>query len=515
MKTRRNAWLSLFSLLVFAASATGQPGQDFRILDLERELTLFSASIGSGARSLAMGGAFIAIADDGTAASWNPAGLGVLEESEFAFNWQPVFSETLTKPATRVVATAPVSTDAEILFADTGETRLSRTSQTVDFLSLAAPFRIGGRKLVPQFSFHRVVPSLDAEFQGSPSEAIVACGIDCRERQVIEGSAVVESNGGIDLYAASLGVQLRENLFLGASLNWWRGDTRSRIDGISTQLSSGEDTPELDAVETELRTLGSFEQNDRLSGFNVNLGTILALSPRVHVGAVFKTPFQMHRRGVAENRTSFLIRSTRDPSALAYRALSLEVTATSEGDIDWPATVGVGLAWFPSNVATISTDFTWSNWSAARYDETLTLTNSLEPEPAVTRREDLYPSDRQVDAWQYRLGGELVMVGPSVAKLLAIPLRGGLVLDRQYFLDFKGDTVLGRGVSGGFGLVWSQLTIDFAYSYAFAPREPAARVEEIVLGSNEIAVPFEGFRQEPGEGRFSRHKVLLTAILRF
>ncbi|MCJ7810524.1 MAG: hypothetical protein MUP26_09715, partial [Desulfobulbaceae bacterium] len=31
--------------------------------------------VGSGARALGMGGAFIAIADDATAASWNPAGL--------------------------------------------------------------------------------------------------------------------------------------------------------------------------------------------------------------------------------------------------------------------------------------------------------------------------------------------------------------------------------------------------------------------------------------------------------
>ena len=30
--------------------------------------------IGSGARALGMGGAFIAVADDATAASWNPGG---------------------------------------------------------------------------------------------------------------------------------------------------------------------------------------------------------------------------------------------------------------------------------------------------------------------------------------------------------------------------------------------------------------------------------------------------------
>ena len=47
--------------------------------------------VGSGARALGMGGAFIAIADDATAASWNPGGLTQLERPEMSlvynFNW--------------------------------------------------------------------------------------------------------------------------------------------------------------------------------------------------------------------------------------------------------------------------------------------------------------------------------------------------------------------------------------------------------------------------------------------
>ena len=41
--------------------------------------------VGSGARAQGMGGAFIAVADDATAASWNPAGLVQLERPEFSF----------------------------------------------------------------------------------------------------------------------------------------------------------------------------------------------------------------------------------------------------------------------------------------------------------------------------------------------------------------------------------------------------------------------------------------------
>ena len=40
--------------------------------------------VGSGARAIGMGGAFIGIADDATAASWNPAGLIQLDKPELS-----------------------------------------------------------------------------------------------------------------------------------------------------------------------------------------------------------------------------------------------------------------------------------------------------------------------------------------------------------------------------------------------------------------------------------------------
>ena len=49
--------------------------------------TIFSAPLpsGSGARALGLAGAFTAVADDATAASWDPAGLTQLERPEFSF----------------------------------------------------------------------------------------------------------------------------------------------------------------------------------------------------------------------------------------------------------------------------------------------------------------------------------------------------------------------------------------------------------------------------------------------
>ena len=52
--------------------------------------TIFAAPLpsGSGARALGVAGAFTAIADDATAASWNPGGLIQLERPEISFVWR-------------------------------------------------------------------------------------------------------------------------------------------------------------------------------------------------------------------------------------------------------------------------------------------------------------------------------------------------------------------------------------------------------------------------------------------
>jgi len=42
-------------------------------------------NVGAGARALGMGGAFVAVADDGTAAYWSPGGLSLLKSREVAF----------------------------------------------------------------------------------------------------------------------------------------------------------------------------------------------------------------------------------------------------------------------------------------------------------------------------------------------------------------------------------------------------------------------------------------------
>jgi len=71
--------LTIILLLVFANRAiAGKYAAEF-------------LRIGVGSRALGMGGAFVAIADDGTASYWNPAGLGNLKRHQFLFSHVQMF----------------------------------------------------------------------------------------------------------------------------------------------------------------------------------------------------------------------------------------------------------------------------------------------------------------------------------------------------------------------------------------------------------------------------------------
>ncbi|MBI4668096.1 MAG: UPF0164 family protein [Elusimicrobia bacterium] len=51
-------------------------------------------SYGAGGRALAMGGAFYGLADDATAAYWNPAGLAGLERKELVAMYAQLYADT-------------------------------------------------------------------------------------------------------------------------------------------------------------------------------------------------------------------------------------------------------------------------------------------------------------------------------------------------------------------------------------------------------------------------------------
>jgi long-subunit fatty acid transport protein len=104
-----------------------------------RPPSIFSPPIarGSGARALGVAGAFTAVADDATAASWNPAGLIQLEKPEASF----MFRET------RVVQEHHLESESFSV----GEDKFD--DENLNYMSAVCPFRLGDRNFVCSLNY--------------------------------------------------------------------------------------------------------------------------------------------------------------------------------------------------------------------------------------------------------------------------------------------------------------------------------------------------------------------------
>jgi hypothetical protein len=162
---------------------------------------------GSGAPAAGMANAFIAVSDDGTAASWNPAGLGQLRKPELS-----VVSTT-----SGITLRAEGFRTRDDLSAFT-TARSSYQSTYLDFASLAVPVTLWGRPVTFQGAWRRLytldyreVISLNRE--PLAPEAPPPARIDANSDVL----------GSVDLVSMAGAVKLTPRLALGGSFNLWRG----------------------------------------------------------------------------------------------------------------------------------------------------------------------------------------------------------------------------------------------------------------------------------------------------
>lgn len=461
MKTRKGH-LRIVSVLPFAWLALSTPGAaQTKESAVIKEASLFGASVGSGARALGMGGAFIAVADDATASSWNPAGLCVLEKPEASFvgRAQGKFT-TDYAPYTYTFRSFSETYD------ERGDLQtISQKGRGFEFASVTYPFRAGSLKVVPQLNYQRAV---DLSFDPTSTYAFgwndVFLGFPSRAQHT--GTIEGDFSGGLDVYAISLGLGFTPKIYLGATLNLWRkGSDGTRTTRETENYSDPFGTDNF--TFTRVRT-----SNETFKGTNFNAGILLKPTDKFRLGAVYKSRFDM------SHDLEFTRKTTTAFSGGG--SITSQIGLTENGTIKWPWTVGVGVAVLPTDVLTLSADYTTSKWSSADYDLTQVIrTTSTSGNTSVrtftgtllwptlsnpARPEENFFNPFQRDTVQVRAGAEYVIKKPNFAKLVVLPLRVGFYTDRQYFKDTPNlGNVDFTGVTGGFGLVWSRLSLDFAY----------------------------------------------------
>ncbi len=374
-------------------------------LDLQASLNVVQ---GSGARALGMGGAFLARADDATAASWNPAGLSYLRLPEVSFVWLHSSLNTQARDAAGNLVT-----------------RDERTGSAPDFVALALPYNLGRASGSAQISYQRVI-SFTSD----------------RTITEVDGTRTVNSSGGFDVIALGTGLKLSRTLRAGFTVNHWFNGYKQLV------------------IRDQRRGPTRQNANFDLSGWNYHVGLMWSPWESLNLGAVVKTGF-MADVSLARSRVDKFSGGGTTTNAYSRDDLRLKL----------PGAVGLGASWRPKSNLTMSLDFTRTNWSDGLIFNFFTLarTERGQPAPVPSAPLDFFPrlpyptlNDRkQKDTKQVRAGIEYVILSSR----LKWPVRAGYFTDEQFFRAADGTAPTFDGFTLGAGVIVSRLLFDVAYVY--------------------------------------------------
>lgn len=433
--------------LLHAQAPQPDPNLVFFLL-AEQSRTAFTLQ-GAGARAIGTGGAFIAVADDATAVSFNPAGLAQLLRPEFSavgkqLNRRQDFQRF---------------TGAEVSFDDSASSD-SRTSP--DFWSFTLPWKHNGLNYTVQLSHQRI---FDFSFR-SDREFNSRIGTSPRKNR-----QYLDQRGGVNLWSAAFGAELSPRLLLGGSLNLWRGSWSFKSDSLAMTPAG--------APLTEL----SFQQDNSFKGFNWSLGTIWR-SEYVNLGAVYRSAFSADygftNTVVFADYTGTVGSSEDRAPAQTFR-------------LDWPESLGAGLGIHPHPRWLVTADWTRIRWSR-------TVIHADRSPYDGRNFFDLETATRTPDIVDFHSGTEwIAYLGDRVV----IPVRAGFFREPQPLVDRKtGEQRVFKGWTAGFGVKSGALTLDVAFKKSDAIRK-VSRMQFTSAGTTSYTV---------GEENLDERRVYLSII---
>lgn len=480
--------------------------------------TIFSAPLpsGSGARALGVSGAFTAVADDATAASWNPAGLIQLERPEFSVVYR------LKQEYNRHWSGDPdYRVGDDEYFGD-----------ALNYLSFVWPFRFLERNMVVSLNLQEVydfTQRFHARFSDSgttrdrqvredttsdivPSQHILPQGfvtvteyLTTRQittmNQLLYSSTLgrmsFDQEGSIYAFTPALAVEVTPKFSLGVAVNVYQngifgsGDIRSHTgaryngtmdsttditderytDGtyqytgmyisptVSYPISGSGDVDPYETTDTHrdtttLRYEGYYDVYDNIDDFRGVNATFGGLWA-AHEKLSLGACLDLPWTGKAKQRKTVLSGvSIADGLGTSINSRS---STTKDVEFDFPLSWSAGAAWHWNNRLTTSFDVSQTLWSQYSF--------KAEGEPRINpldgSRHGAHPVD---DCWALRTGTEYLWVLSKTE----IPFRVGLSWEERPAIGSPDDywgVSLGTGFSIGKGE--NKVIIDIAYIYSW------------------------------------------------
>ncbi|MFK5894669.1 MAG: outer membrane protein transport protein [Pseudomonadota bacterium] len=389
--------------------------------------------VGSGARALGLGGAFIAVADDATAASWNPGALIQLRRPEFA-----IVASHVNRSEDYNFGTNPEASGSQ-----------SINNNNLNYLSASIPCssETCGKNMVFSINYQNLY-NFDRKMNFTLNDKQTFTG----GFQNTDQSINMDQKG--DLYAIGLAysVQATDALSLGFTLNFWE-DFINDNEWVSS-YNNTDLTTDFDGFMQSTNLIHSIrEERYAFSGFNVNLGVLLNVyekeEQKIMLGLVLKTPF-----------TADITRTKTEQLSESIDGETPNISNTSNTyneELDMPMSFGIGLSYQFSDQLTFAGDIYRTSWDKFEYTDHLgNKTSPISNKTSVT-------SD--IDAtYQVRMGAEYRIISQEFGKNYIIPLRVGLFYDPA---PAEGSPDEYYGFSLGTGIAYQHLVFDIAYQYRF------------------------------------------------
>jgi long-subunit fatty acid transport protein len=374
--------------------------------------------VGSGARALGMGGAFIGVADDATAASWNPAGLVQLERPELSivghyYDWNYDF----TSDEHPEIDNSSWDNDANI-----------------NYFSATYPFHFF-RNIVVSVNYQRLYEfdrSFDYFFNLSEP------GLELSQDKNFDQDGYV---GALGLAAS---VEILSGLSFGATLNIWTDELlwKNGWDAKYSESSVGTLAGVPVKIDTNIK-----DDYREFRGVNANFGLLWNINQYVTFGAVVKTSFN------ADIEHEFTFDQVQKFGDADNSVIKSRENFTEDVELDMPLSYGAGLAIRFSDVFTMDLDVYRTDWSEffledGQGDKYSPIDGRPKSESNVN------------DTTQVRIGAEYLFIPQT--KNIIIPVRAGIFYDPE---PSEGDPEDFYGFSVGSGLAYKQFIFDAAYQF--------------------------------------------------
>lgn len=395
----------LWVFMVFSPAWAGDP-------PVQMEIPSSPNPVGSGARALGMGGAFIAIADDATAASWNPGGLIQLETPEVS-----VVGAYIHKEEDNTFGTNPEASGTQ-----------SVDEWNLNYLSVAYPFEALERNMIVSLNYQRLYDfnrDWDYNFNFSMPDGQST------------SMAKYQQEGGLYALGLAYSVEIVPSFSAGVTFNYW-GDFFAN------------ESWKQKYNENEYAIIGGMPLNitenreDKYSfeGFNANVGFLWNISSQWTLGGVFKTPFtaDITHKINGYYQTSSSGDNYTDPFNLSY-----------DEKMEMPMSYGLGVAYRLNDAFTMAFDLYRTHWNDFEYrHQDGSRTSPISGKP-------IDQSDIDATTWA-RLGAEYLFIGEETV----IPLRAGFFYDPA---PAEGSPDNFWGASIGSGIAWKNIVFDIAYQF--------------------------------------------------